>query len=384
MKKGLVLPVVLIMLASISFPNANIFSEQAEASIVENYFPFHVGNQWTYTDGTKELTFSIIGTQEINGHTYYKFDDYFSAGLGGDGQTMGTEVLLRYDRELDAVLMYFHFRGEDVDITRYNFGGGRWAMAGLECRFKQRGVTCDVPAGQFSDCTNFQFLGYDAGPDCYGYGEYVAPGVGCVKYVVPGGACLGTDQKEGDLVTFQLRSYQILPSCGDADHPYPVGDLNHDCRVDMFDLAILSSNWLECTAPECDLRITDVTIFRCELVGNRFERFEEVHELTVGDVFVVQVEIFNFGHQTKNVLNLCGLVFSPENCVKVVASSWPSVCAANIPVPTGGRALLTPLCSSQAFKAEEAGHVIMHIYVDDWNSRTICDSTFTTEILSAQ
>jgi len=138
------------------------------------------------------------------------------------------------------------------------------------------------------------------------------------------------------------------------------------------------------TAPECDIRVTDVTIFRSELVGNKFARFEELHELTVGDVFVVQVEIFNFGHQTKNILNLCGLFFSPENCVKVVASPWPSVCAANIPVPTGGRALLAPLCSSQAFKAEEAGHVVMHIYVDDWNSRTICDSTFTTEILSAQ
>ena len=69
MKKRLLLPVVFMILATISFPNANLFSEQAEASTVENYFPFHVGNQWTYTDGTKELTFSIIGTQEINGHT---------------------------------------------------------------------------------------------------------------------------------------------------------------------------------------------------------------------------------------------------------------------------------------------------------------------------
>ena len=181
MKKRLLLPVVFMILTTISFPNANLFSEQAEASTVENYFPFHVGNQWTYTDGTKELTFSIIGTQEINGHTYYKFDDYFSAGLGGAGQTMGTEVLLRYDTELDAVLMYLHFRGEDVDITRYDFSGCGWVMAGLSSRLKQRCVTCDVPAGQFSHCINFQFLGYDAGPDCYGYGEYLAPGGGCVK-----------------------------------------------------------------------------------------------------------------------------------------------------------------------------------------------------------
>lgn len=42
------------------------------------------------------------------------------------------------------------------------------------------------------------------------------------------------------------------PYCGDANHPYPAGDLNHDCRVNLLDLAILASHWLECTAPECD------------------------------------------------------------------------------------------------------------------------------------
>jgi len=39
--------------------------------------------------------------------------------------------------------------------------------------------------------------------------------------------------------------------CGDKDHPYPIGDLNQDCRVDLFDLALLCAHWLECTAPEC-------------------------------------------------------------------------------------------------------------------------------------
>jgi hypothetical protein len=42
------------------------------------------------------------------------------------------------------------------------------------------------------------------------------------------------------------------PYCGDANHPYPTGDLNHDCKVDLLDLATLAFYWLECTAPECD------------------------------------------------------------------------------------------------------------------------------------
>jgi len=42
------------------------------------------------------------------------------------------------------------------------------------------------------------------------------------------------------------------PLCGDPLHPYPVGDLNFDCYVDLRDVALLTLHWLECTAPECD------------------------------------------------------------------------------------------------------------------------------------
>ena len=44
----------------------------------------------------------------------------------------------------------------------------------------------------------------------------------------------------------------IAGCCGDADHQYPVGDLNSDCRVNLLDVAILASHWLGCTAPECE------------------------------------------------------------------------------------------------------------------------------------
>ncbi|MGA2914934.1 MAG: GLUG motif-containing protein [Sedimentisphaerales bacterium] len=42
------------------------------------------------------------------------------------------------------------------------------------------------------------------------------------------------------------------PACGDPWHPYPVGDFNHDCKVDFADFATFSLHWLECTAPVCD------------------------------------------------------------------------------------------------------------------------------------
>ncbi len=40
--------------------------------------------------------------------------------------------------------------------------------------------------------------------------------------------------------------------CGDGLHPYPLGDLTRDCRVNLDDLAIIASNWLACTF-DCDL-----------------------------------------------------------------------------------------------------------------------------------
>jgi hypothetical protein len=43
------------------------------------------------------------------------------------------------------------------------------------------------------------------------------------------------------------------PVCGDQCHPnFTVGDLNHDCIVDLGDFAVLASRWMNCTKPECD------------------------------------------------------------------------------------------------------------------------------------
>jgi hypothetical protein len=44
----------------------------------------------------------------------------------------------------------------------------------------------------------------------------------------------------------------LEPVCGDDEHPYPIGDLNLDCRVNFKDIAIVANHWLECAAPECD------------------------------------------------------------------------------------------------------------------------------------
>ena len=39
------------------------------------------------------------------------------------------------------------------------------------------------------------------------------------------------------------------PQCGEGDHPYPDGDIDRDCVVNIVDMAILASNWLADNRP---------------------------------------------------------------------------------------------------------------------------------------
>jgi hypothetical protein len=40
------------------------------------------------------------------------------------------------------------------------------------------------------------------------------------------------------------------PECGDIGFPFPIGDLTEDCIVDMFDLGVLASHWLDDNNPQ--------------------------------------------------------------------------------------------------------------------------------------
>jgi len=51
------------------------------------------------------------------------------------------------------------------------------------------------------------------------------------------------DRRNGN---YDIYMAEIPESCcGGTDHPYPVGDCDHDCRVNLLDLAILAWHWLE-------------------------------------------------------------------------------------------------------------------------------------------
>lgn len=74
------------------------------------------------------------------------------------------------------------------------------------------------------------------------------------------------DQWEGDVIDSSSANssvfmdadktitavFKATRNCGDYCHPYPLGDASKDCEVNLQDIALLASNWLACTKPECD------------------------------------------------------------------------------------------------------------------------------------
>ena len=50
-----------------------------------------------------------------------------------------------------------------------------------------------------------------------------------------------------NIIKPEIDAVADVSACGDYKHPFPPGDLNNDGKVDFADLALISSNWLECT-----------------------------------------------------------------------------------------------------------------------------------------
>jgi len=51
------------------------------------------------------------------------------------------------------------------------------------------------------------------------------------------------NMKDGQ--TYPYFRWQEAEECGDMAHPYPVGDLDFDCVVNLLDWAIFCRHWLE-------------------------------------------------------------------------------------------------------------------------------------------
>ena len=85
---------------------------------------------------------------------------------------------------------------------------------------------------------NYQYLKKDPG-------AYIHNGPYAIQILYDSMADLGANMMR----RVRPEATNSVQNCGDATHPYPPGDNNGDCRVDLMDLAVLSGNWLEDTGP---------------------------------------------------------------------------------------------------------------------------------------
>jgi hypothetical protein len=157
---------------------------------VENYFPFAVGNSWTYAwgDTTAMFTDSIaeVFTNAHNVRVYrwamMKEDATYSAYMDGQAMFLDTP-----DDTLGQVVLK-----EPFEV------GATWHMDPLDTsavsRIEDTKVSITTHAGEFENCikVSTQYGGSDA------FVFYFAPGVGMVKRTAP-------DEADMELYRYDLK-----------------------------------------------------------------------------------------------------------------------------------------------------------------------------------
>jgi N-acetylneuraminic acid mutarotase len=80
----------------------------------------------------------------------------------------------------------------------------------------------------------------------------LASGTGMYEGVTGRLAVNGTIDFAAQPPVAQFDIFGAVAYCGDVNHPYPVGDMNQDCNVNVMDFALMASHWLDCTYPNSD------------------------------------------------------------------------------------------------------------------------------------
>jgi hypothetical protein len=125
--------------------------------------------------------------------------------------------------------------------------------------------------------------------------------------------------------------------------------------------------------PTCQPEVTDVKIWRGQLVGGSFQKLDQVDKVALGDLFQIVVEVTNKGTTTVNVSNLYGWTLSGQGNAQVVGN----LCVGVFPISLdpGESATLDAFCpGTQAFQATQAGWATMDITVGT------CHQTFGFEV----
>lgn len=172
------------------------------------------------------------------------------------------------------------------------------------------------------------------------------------------------------------KSYFNGPPC----ETIIAGDINGDCRVDFVDLALLTNHWLETGPPMRRIKVTDVGIMACEIVGGRYRLREEMDRIRVGDSFSIMITLTNYGTQVERFLNCYSWDLSPDDRLRVIGLPNGS-CTTLIELHPRESCVLRPFATDHAFQALQVGSATMTIPLRDHNGDLLETYRFAFEVL---
>jgi hypothetical protein len=96
-------------------------SNEDSANPLVDYWPTAVGNQWVLDQNGTKSTMKIIGSEKVNGDTYFKFDQFVSTSNGGDGSAKASikKVNGEYFIKIDDIV--YSANGISGKTTGYEF-----------------------------------------------------------------------------------------------------------------------------------------------------------------------------------------------------------------------------------------------------------------------
>jgi len=138
-------------------------------------------------------------------------------------------------------------------------------------------------------------------------------------------------------------------TAGGATMDITVGE---DCH-DSFTFEILP-------VETCQPEITSVQIFKCQLVGDRYQKVGQLDKVTVGDCFTIDLVVTNQGSSPVDIgFGRYGSAFSGQGSVTTVGNPNCIGLPAPQTLQPGQSATLSPFLNCQAFQATAAGWMTM-------------------------
>lgn len=146
-------------------PTASVPAEPSDKQEIADYFPMHVGDEWHYRENRLKLdhTVRITGTKQINGNTYYVFEeDDFNARYVREAKKH--IFYARFDKD-NNIIAHYQYKNKEYDEILYKLNapkGDKWTTRLInpwrgQAEVLNVNAEISVPAGSFDNALEISY-----------------------------------------------------------------------------------------------------------------------------------------------------------------------------------------------------------------------------------